>query len=322
MRSVAISIALVLGIGQIGQAQSPSAPQTARQALLEMFLGQTPGAFEKHLPAATLAFMKQAGAGSPLQEVAGFATKIQTQTQKLETFDTGNTLLIAEDRQTRGKVEVTVDKDDLRGDEEEFQLSFRATHMNKADPMPFVPTVTLLMKSEQGIWKLNEASLTLRMPIGDPEFLKSLSSQFAGSRMAANEASAVSALRTLANAEVSYAAVYPNVGFTCSLNDLGGAGKGAPNPHGAQLIDDRLASGSKDGYVFAITGCTGSPANAFRMVAAPAAPSAGRRAFCMDESEVLRSSEDGRANTCLSSGTPMQTGVLVAPSPQDCPGCK
>ena len=37
-------------------------PQTARQALLEMFFSKTPGTFVKHLPAATRDVLEKSGA--------------------------------------------------------------------------------------------------------------------------------------------------------------------------------------------------------------------------------------------------------------------
>lgn len=301
---IAIGAAVILGAAQLGLAQNAAPPQTARQALIEMFLGKTPGTFVKHLPSVTVAALNQTGL--PIDQFSGAVAQLQANSQKLETFDTGSTILIAEERQTQRKIEVTVEKDDLRGEEDELQLSFRGSRLGKPDPMPFLPTLTFLMKSEGGIWKLSEVAVTLRMPIGDPEFLKGLTGQLTVSRSAANEASAAAALRTLSTAEITYAVMYPDVGFTCTLADLGGMGKGAVRPHAAQLIDDPLASGNKDGYVFAITGCTGSPASKFRMAAVPATPAAGKRAFCTDESAVIRSSDDGQAGTCLGAGKPLQ----------------
>src|SRR5882672_11881844 len=43
------------------------------------------------------------------------------------------------------------------------------------------------------------------------------------SKMAANEAAAVGALRTLTTAEIAYATACPNIGFTATLADLGSA---------------------------------------------------------------------------------------------------
>src|SRR4051812_3049001 len=69
------------------------------------------------------------------------------------------------------------------------------------------------------------------------------------SRIAANEASAVGSIRTINTSEVTYASTYPNVGFA-TLANLGGSGGSAT---GAGLVDSVLASGTKSGYVFAVT---------------------------------------------------------------------
>jgi hypothetical protein len=68
-------------------------------------------------------------------------------------------------------------------------------------------------------------------------------------RMAANESSAVGAVRSLVVSEVTYASLHPHQGYTCSLSDL------------AQAASNRgpLASGQKNGYVFELTGCSAEP---------------------------------------------------------------
>ena len=48
---------------------NPVPKQTARQALLEMFFGHKPGAFEKHLPSAMHEFLKTANGGVSLNDV-------------------------------------------------------------------------------------------------------------------------------------------------------------------------------------------------------------------------------------------------------------
>src|SRR5207247_4148973 len=62
----------------------------------------------------------------------------------------------------------------------------------------------------------------------------------------ANEAAAISALRTLATAEITYSVAYPNHGYTCSLWDLDGFGSSETSEHHAMLIDSGLATGKKE----------------------------------------------------------------------------
>jgi prepilin-type N-terminal cleavage/methylation domain-containing protein len=73
-------------------------------------------------------------------------------------------------------------------------------------------------------------------------------------RMSANEASAVSAARTANTAQISYESAYPTVGYASTLTTLGGTSCTPPSPTSACLIDTQLASGTKNGYTFALSG--------------------------------------------------------------------
>ena len=63
MRKLAIVIlSLILcSVGLWAKSVTQEAPQTARQALLEMFFSKEPGTFLKHLPAATRATLQSSG---------------------------------------------------------------------------------------------------------------------------------------------------------------------------------------------------------------------------------------------------------------------
>jgi len=116
-------------------------------------------------------------------------------------------------------------------------------------------------------------------------------------RMAANESSAVASIRTLNAAEVAYSQSHADAGFTCSLPDLGSA----------ELINTQLASGMKSGYVFELGGCsseTGTGANTkYQVLARPVTQNqSGVRAFCSDESAVIRVETGGLAKRCLENG--------------------
>jgi type IV pilus assembly protein PilA len=62
-----------------------------------------------------------------------------------------------------------------------------------------------------------------------------------------SDAAVLKAMRTIVHAEIVYFTAFPQVGFTCTLADLGGSGGGQPNPHQAMLISSDLASGRRDG---------------------------------------------------------------------------
>jgi len=308
------------------------APQTARQALLEMFFSKTPGTFESHLPQATRAALRKAGTTSGASMLSGFSMltgQLNSRGQQLQTFEAGPTLVLLENPDAHSKFEIDVERDDLRADEDEIELSFHGSKDGETQTAGAKFRLTLTMKQEAGSWRLNEISMTIGMSLTDPEFLKAMTTNMrpattamAGGQastggpttftpmsgmIAANESAAVGGLRTLNTAEITYAASFPAHGFTCTLSDLGGMGGGSGvTEHQAMLIDPRLASGRKNGYLFAFSGCDGTPASRYSVTAVPADPTSGTRAFCSDESAVIRSSADGKAASCLAMGKPLQ----------------
>jgi prepilin-type N-terminal cleavage/methylation domain-containing protein len=110
-------------------------------------------------------------------------------------------------------------------------------------------------------------------------------------RIAANESSAVSAVRTINTAEVTYSTSFPTTGYAGTLPNLGGATPCVPAIATGCLLDSVLSAGNKSGYVFAAVG-----ANAVNGVnttyTAGASPvtfnQSGVRNFCSNEDGVLR----------------------------------
>lgn len=119
-------------------------------------------------------------------------------------------------------------------------------------------------------------------------------------KIAANESSAVGSMRVLETAEIAYAAQHQDEGFTCNLTDLKSAG----------LSDSSLLSGQKNGYAFALQNCAadtaGKPVSKFQVIAVPLSLHAsGMRAFCADETGVVRLDSSGSAQNCLDHGSPI-----------------
>lgn len=119
--------------------------------------------------------------------------------------------------------------------------------------------------------------------------------------MAANESSSVASIRTITTAEITYSESHPDVGYTCSLSNLSDA----------QLIDNVLGSGQKSGYRFEISGCAaqkqGGPKTTYRVVAYPvSAKQSGARAFCADESAVIKEDKSGSGQKCLAEGAVLE----------------
>jgi prepilin-type N-terminal cleavage/methylation domain-containing protein len=89
------------------------------------------------------------------------------------------------------------------------------------------------------------AIILIIVAIAIPNLLKS--------RMAANQASAVQALRVINTSEVNYSTTYGGT-FSNTLAQLGPPPVGtSPSPAAADLVDGVLAQGAKSGYSFAYT---------------------------------------------------------------------
>ena len=86
-------------------------------------------------------------------------------------------------------------------------------------------------------------------------------------RIAANESSAVSSIRTINTAQISYQSAYPTVGYAATLSALGPAAAGAcaaPTSVNACLIDFAVSNAStaalaKSGYYFGLTTVPAKP---------------------------------------------------------------
>ena len=106
------------------------------------------------------------------------------------------------------------------------------------------------------------------------------------SKAAANEASAISAIRNIVTSQITYSATVGSGSYAATLTTLG--------PTDSRLIDSVLASGTKDGYLFSSTG-SGST---FTVNAEPVtAGSTGTRRFFADESGVIRYNTGAVAGT-------------------------
>lgn len=120
-------------------------------------------------------------------------------------------------------------------------------------------------------------------------------------RIAANETSAVSTVRRIAAAETTYAAGHPQEGYTCSLSALEESG----------LNSAGLNNGQRAGYAFEVTGCAaggeGGANEKYQVVAYPLRlHQTGVRAFCSDESAVVKVDAEGSPQQCLEAGSALR----------------
>jgi len=117
------------------------------------------------------------------------------------------------------------------------------------------------------------------------------------SKMAANESSTVSSIRTIVTSELSYAEVNPTSGYQ-SLGALASAG----------LIDTTLGAGTKSGYNFNLTPGSGTPPTTFTTWADPSSPgNSGTNYYCSDQSGVIQRGSSTFSGGCTG-GTPIGNG--------------
>jgi type IV pilus assembly protein PilA len=124
------------------------------------------------------------------------------------------------------------------------------------------------------------------------------------SKMTANEAAAVEALRTLTETMVMYSMSYG--GFPHAISDLGpAAGSSTPSSTAADLVDSVMATGIKSGYKFTYAVVSADNAGnvlSYTITATPVTPgTTGQRTFFTDQSGTIRASTGGSAD---SSSTP------------------
>ena len=288
-----LTVSLVIFLPSLLFGQTAQAPQSARQALIDMFFGSSADHLEKHLPDATRKTLKKLDSGdgqSMLAQISMFSAMAKAGGVNLQTFETGP-VLVSVDQPERGvvdHVEITVERDDLMGEEDQLELALHITKNGKEESLPFVPRFTFSMKSEADVWRLNEISVTVRLPLADPQFLKTIEDK----QRTQNEQMTIWSLRTVNGAEKGYAKA--NGGYACTLSALGKKGANTQ-----VLWDAQLVSGKKGGYIYAISSCDASH---YKIVAEPAVADSGLRAFCSDEGGTIRAAADGKGTTCLRSG--------------------
>jgi hypothetical protein len=291
-------------------------PQTARQALIEMFLGKTPEAFAKHLPelASRALIRKGEGSGNSMVQRISMIGQQFTAQGHVETFDVGPTLLVSEQDEGKEKVrtEVTVERDNLSGENDEIELSIQVYRDGQPEFLPVIPKLIFSMTQEKEVWRLTEATLALHVPLTDPSYLKAVRKK----EDAASENMASARVSMIASAEVSYLSRHPDRGYSCSLTDL----FGKEDTAGTQPIPDyapTFAGDESSGYHFSLSGCDGNPASKFQVTAVPIESDSGMKAFCADESGTVRFDAKGKGNACLSRGQILNPGVVSLPGQEE-----
>jgi hypothetical protein len=274
-------------------------PQTARQALIEMFLGKGPDDFAKHLPETARQALIRKGdtpETSAVLKVSMIGRELVAQGGHVETFDVGPNLLITEKPQAHEKVEVTVEHDSLMGEDDEIELSFHWYKEGQPQTLPVLPRLIFTLKQEKEIWRLTEITAAAHVPLTDPDYLKMLRTK----QDEENESQIQARMNMIVVAENNYTSKHPDRGYSCALATLFAPEPGAAPGEG--FYDPGQGSEEYNGYRFKLYGCEGTPASKYRLTAAPIDPNSDMKAFCADESGTLKFVTAGKSGSCFSRG--------------------
>ena len=309
---------VVVLAGIFASQRAYSAEQSPRQAMIEMFSGGE-ASFKKHLTMdmqSKLQNLMKASldnAPNPLQALLGTSAG----SDKFQTFDMGPILFSFNNPQEHERYQLEIDSEQQGREEDNMALSLHLVRNGVEQEMPTGLRLLLNLKRQEGVWRLNAVTMSTTLPVGDPRFLQKswwnpVWLAATGSTVDATTATAsegtderpkmtpLRSVRMIGMAENIYAQQHPGIGFTCRLADLVDVGKGMDEEGMYKFIDPDFADGLYNGYRFTLSGCERKPARIFRVIAEPLA---GRgKAYCSDNTNNLRASDDGRGTTCLTAG--------------------
>lgn len=115
-------------------------------------------------------------------------------------------------------------------------------------------------------------------------------------KMRANEAAAVSSVKTINTAQLMYKDAFPEVGYASSLVNLGTNGSSCERPtstNACLIMDDALTSGLKSGYMFEIVGDGKTPTASYTVTAMPESGLSGRCNIASNQSGDIHISLPG-----------------------------
>ena len=185
----------------------------------------------------------------------------------------------------------------LSGDDDQIELSLNIYKDGILDRLPVVPNLILDMKEEKHIWRLNQLTLAIHIPLSDPDYVKGIAEDMRKTRQRMAEYGAMTSLQTAQSPRRHLSKRKPQLTPATLLN-WGKAG-GCP---GLRRQRGEGPDSRKD-YVFKIADCSSS---SFHIVAEPAKNGPARRALCIDDAGTTLFSDDGKGATCISSGRPVK----------------
>src|SRR5579864_5221871 len=219
MRQVLSALALTLAATSLtAQTLQTPPPQSARQALIEMFLGKGENDLAKHLADITrkaLIRKDESAESSIVLRIAAAGRSMAAQGRTVETFDTGPNILVTEEPDHE-RVEVAVEHDSLMGDQDEIELSVHGYKDGQEEHLPVIPRLTFTLKQDNDVWRLTEITVAGHIPLTDPDYLKGLRKQ----QDEANEQMAQMRVNMIVNGQQAYSTAHPDIGYACALSSL------------------------------------------------------------------------------------------------------
>ena len=302
-----VCVIMIAGLAGTAQDSAPPAQQSARQALIEMFMGKGGDDFTKHLPDEARKALIRKGETAETSfalRIASIAREATALGGRMDTFDTGPNILISEDSNQEQKIEVAVERDSLMGDEDEIELSVHLYKGGRPASLPVVPSLIFRLKQESETWTLAEVTVAAHVPLTDPDYLKAQREEQDDS----TEQAAQSRMTAIAQAETAHAANHRDLGYSCTLTNLfppSGAGEEADSVPG-------LNNEERSGYLFSLSGCEGAPASKYRLMAVPVDPESTMKVFCADESGTIKFVAGDNKASCFSDGKAVEEGATPA----------
>jgi hypothetical protein len=270
---------ILLSINMVPSAKALQAG-TPEEALEEMATANDIETVIKHLPVKVQEFMEKL----PLPQRAAMAEKmlvkrnLEREGGELAKSSDGRTWELVE-KEGRHKATIRWKKTFVSGNDALVQVEIKEEH--------HTGLMMVGMSYEDNEWRVMEVGEWRGTDV-ESELLPKTASGATGSGDAA-----VSVLRTLNTALVTYAVSYPAQGYASTLRNLSGEGDQEPSPEHAMLIDNAFLQepAIKNGYEFRYVR---SGPEHYQITATPVQPGEGVASFFTDESCVIRSTSEGR----------------------------
>lgn len=253
---------------------------TPEEALEEIATAETVETVIKHLPVKVEEYMEKL----PLPQRAAIAEKllisrnVEREGGSLVKSGDGRAWELVE-KENRPKTTISWKKTFVSGNDALVQVEIKEEH--------HTGLMMIGMRYEGNEWRVMEIGEWRGTDV-ESELLPKAASGATGSGSAA-----VSVLRTLNTALVTYATSYPAQGYAPTLRNLSGEGDQGSNPEHAMLIDSAFLQepAIKNGYEFHYVR---SGSDHYQITATPVRPGEGLPSFFTDESCVIRATSEGR----------------------------